>query len=454
METTLQKESVCSPEINVSGEGPRIMLFDLSVRGHHPSYIHHLIRYWHAQQLPGKLEIVVSPRFLQEHSEVIEWVRQHRIESVEFTAITAAEESELNSRKSRYQRLLRNFKEWALLCRYVQFLEATKCLLMYFDTCRLPLAFATEAPCPVSGIYFRPTFHYQHFHRQNAQPTTVSTWAKDWQEQWLLKRILRRPQLETLFSLDPFVVEPITHFPGEFNVVPLVDPVEPQAVVGDRPQILREQLGIDANRQVFLVFGALTERKGLYQLIEAIEHLSPTQCQQICLLLVGESNIQAQLQDRLLALGQAKPIEIITHYEFVPEPDVPAYFHIADVVLAPYQRHVGMSGILLLAAAAQKPVLSTDYGLMGEVVRQYELGVTVDSTVATELAKGIGQFLSSEETAGQTFEKTAGKTDSWEALCDREKMKTFAEQNSTEHFAETIFQQLFRSSVSLPLGNS
>jgi glycosyltransferase involved in cell wall biosynthesis len=98
----------------------------------------------------------------------------------------------------------------------------------------------------------------------------------------------------------------------------------------------------------------------------------------------------------------------------------------ADVILAPYQRHVGMSGILLLAAAAQKPVLSSNYGLMGEIVRRYELGLTVDSTEPKEIAKGLTRFLVEDS----------------DKLCDRAKMKSFAEQNSAEEFARVIFEHL------------
>jgi glycosyltransferase involved in cell wall biosynthesis len=94
--------------------------------------------------------------------------------------------------------------------------------------------------------------------------------------------------------------------------------------------------------------------------------------------------------------------------------------------LAPYQRHVGMSGILLLAAAAGKPVLSSDYGLMGELVRRYGLGITVDSTVPSEIAKGLMRCLTEPATV----------------LVDLDRMESFAEQHSAERYAKTIFEQL------------
>lgn len=428
MKATLVPKSICTSKTGLPKTARRILLFDLSVRGHHPSYILHLIRYWQTHRLPGRLEIVVSPRFLQEHSEVVDWVTKHRLETVRFTAISALEEAALNARKFGWQRALRNFQEWRLLCLYARQMRANHCLLMYFDTSVLPLAFARSAPCPVSGIYFRPTFHY---HRWAKGDRPLKSRLRAWREQWLLRRILRHPQLEVLFSLDHFVVDRLNQLSKTHRVVPLPDPVDTAAEVGDRAQGLRQQLGIDGDRTVFLLFGSLTQRKGLYQLLEAIRQLSEAECQRLCLLLVGESNIEAQIQGQIDQLCKDKPIQVIARYEFVAEGDVPAYFDLSDIVLAPYQQHVGMSGILLLAAAAQKPVLSADYGLMGEVVRRHQLGLTVDSAAANQIAAGMARCLHAAQ---------RGKIDE---LGDRAMMQTFAAQNSSEKFAETIFSHWY-----------
>ena len=104
-----------------------------------------------------------------------------------------------------------------------------------------------------------------------------------------------------------------------------------------------------------------------------------------------------------------------------------AYFQIADVVLAPYQRHVGMSGILLLAAAANKPVLCSNYGLMGEMVRRYHLGLTVDSSQPQEIAKGLIKFLEISNPL---------------ELCDPLPMQNWVKQNSASEFSRIIFEQV------------
>ena len=397
----------------------KLMLFDLSVKGHHPGYIQHLIKYWQKRNFNGHLDIVVSPAFFKEHSDVVNL----QSGNVSFTAITSEEEAMLSSRKSKIKRNLRNFNEWKIFCNYAQLLNTNHALLMYFDTCSLPLALGAKSPCPFSGIYFRPTFHYNQF------PGYQPSWKDQLQElreKIILSRIMKNPQLQTLFSLDPFAVGHLNKFNSQAQAVHLADPVEITSTNQNPSSSIKQDLGIEAGRYVFFLFGAITSRKGIYQLLEALKLLPNELCQKLCLLIVGESGITSKLEEIIGDISQTKPVQIIRRYEFIPDEDMQAYFQTVDVILAPYQRHVGMSGILLLAAAAGKPVLSSNYGLMGEMVRRYELGIVVDSTLPEEIASGLSRMLVTPK----------------QELCDRIKQQSFAEQNSAEKFAQTIFEYL------------
>ncbi|NJL56495.1 hypothetical protein HC928_15975 [bacterium] len=156
----------------------KLMLFDLSVRGHHPSYIQHLIRYWSVWNMQGSLDIVVSPKFLEEHGDVV--ASADDLDTVQFVAISKAEDDLLKSRKSRWKRALRNFQEWQILCKYAAMLGADHCLIMYFDTFQLPIVLSKTvgwtSPPEFSGIYFRPTFHYSRL--ANYQPSRQERWQQ------------------------------------------------------------------------------------------------------------------------------------------------------------------------------------------------------------------------------------------------------------------------------------
>jgi hypothetical protein len=72
-------------------------------------------------------------------------------------------------------------------------------------------------------------------------------------------------------------------------------------------------------------------------------------------------------------------------------------------------------------------VLCSDYGLMGEMVRRHELGLTVDSTRPEEIAGVLTQFLQISDPAD---------------LCNPKTMINFVKQNSAKEFARVIFDQV------------
>jgi glycosyltransferase involved in cell wall biosynthesis len=402
----------------------RLMLFELSVGGHYPGYIQHLVRYWRERSLIGHLDVVVSPEFLERHSDVVAEAGEDA--SIRFIAIAPSEAALLSPRSTGRSRLIRAFQEWKLLRQYATFLNVDHCLIPYFDTRQFPLALGATLPCSFSGIYFRPTFHYPTFEHHQA---SRHDWVQRSRDKFLMKRVLANPQLQTLFCLDPFVLEHWDQFHSNVQSVYLPDPVQIYDQPLEATDKLKVSLGIEPHRKVFLLFGALDGRKGIHQLLNAIALLSPEDCQQLCLLLVGPIDPQekSQLDSQIEALRRSRPVQIVGSHQFVIDRDIQPYFHLSDVVLAPYQRHVGMSAILVRAAAAQKPVLASSYGLMGEITRRYQLGVAVDSTAPHAIADGIGSLL--QNPLAQ--------------VGDRQKMQTFATQNSAQRFANVIFETIW-----------
>lgn len=368
----------------------RLVCFDLSIYGHHPHYILCLAKGWASRSAPGELIFVVSPQFLAVHSDVVTQCSK-LTDSIQFVAITEAEQADLRPKSSGYNRNLRNFQEWRLFARYAKQLRASHGLMLYLDTCLLPIAAGLAFPCPFSGIYFRPTFHYHTF---SGHTQTLKDRIQAGRERLILGRALRHPQFRRLLSLDPFAPAHIKP-PKGVTVEPLADPIDTTWQGQTSNPELREQLGIGSDRTVFLLFGALTARKGIYPLLESLDLLSEEVCQKTALVLLGEANPQDQQRIITLVahLRQQKPLQILERYEFVDEAELHAHIAMADVVLAPYQKHVGMSGIVLQAALHQKPILSPNYGLMGELVNQYGLGLRVESSNSAAIAQGLEQFV-------------------------------------------------------------
>lgn len=414
---------------NISPEKRHVLIFAPWCYGHHPIYLSHLINYWCEHNLSGFLTVLVTPSFLEEHSDVVNLIPNNCRGTVQFFPIQTEEQRNLEIKSSGLDRA---FQQYQLIWKYTAALKVNQGLILYFDSCQIPLVLGLKFPCPVSGIYYRPTFHYSQFSR--SQKLSRQERLQQWREKVFLYRIQQNPTFKTLFCLDPFAVEPINRLGRNRKATFLPDPVQLHSTLSNHAdlaelQTLKQELGFLSGRRTFLTFGRLADsRKGIEQLVMAVSLLPDELCQQLCLLFVGEPDqtAQEQLESWLVPLQMRKPVHIVRKYGFLPESAVPSYFQLADAVMAPYQRHVGMSGILLQAAAAGVPVLSSDYGLMGELSRRYNLGLAIDSTKPEEIAKGLTRLL----------------TEPLETIGDRAQMRLLVQQNSVEKFARTIFEHL------------
>lgn len=412
----------------------RFMIFDLDARGHHPGYIQHLVKYWCENDLPGHLDVLVSQVFIQRHPHIVALAEQRP--NIRFVSITTSEQAKLVSSddlaSSFKGRIIRAFQEWKIIRKYAISLGTTHIFLMYLDRVLLRMAVGAKLPCAMSVIYFRPILHYAFFPNYSLEGKE-GFWQ--WRDRVCLARFLPLSKLQTVFCLDQFAVDYINQVYNTNKAVHLADPVQRYNHTDADAEALRIQLGIEPGRSVFLMFGALeNDRKGLKETLEAIEQLPPALCRRMTILLAGTITGEAreQLEARIAEVMRSRPIQIVTQFGFVPDEAIHPYFQISDVVLVPYQRHIGMSAILVRAAAAQKPVLASDFGVIGELTRQYQLGLTVDASSPEEIGQAMMRFLL--EIPGE--------------LCNPVKQKQFADHNTAQQFAGQIFQALYNPPAS------
>ena len=396
----------------------RLLLFDLDPTGHHAGYIHHLIRYWHEWNIAGELVVVVSPAFMVMHPDIVAHVQD--APTIHLIAISEAEEA---NRQSRGRQVLQMQYEWELVVQYARQWQVKQVLLMYFDTFQMAFGLARQVPCPVAGIFFRPVFHYKDWgHR----PASNQEKLREWRKRQIIRLVVRRRSLQALFCLDPFVVTTLNQWAGRNMAAYLPDPVEVYPTTDADASVLRNRLGIEPTRRVMLVFGQLDERKGLFTLIEALKRLTSARQASWCLLLVGpvDGGIAPALDVNLGVLMARTNVQVVRHHSFIPEPDIQPFFALSDLIVTLYQRHIGMSAVLVRAAAAGRPALSSDYGLMGQLVKTKQLGQAVNAESPVAVAEALA-----------TFGQENGPVDASE-------MQSFAEQNQANEYARVIFDTL------------
>lgn len=400
------------------GASCRLMVFDLDSTGHHAGYIQHLLVYWQEAGLDDELVIVVAPDFALLHPTVVE---QARRANIRFLAITQKEWAQTKSVKSVFGQTR---LEWAFCRQYAEQLKAEHTLIMYFDKYQPAMLLSPSFPCSFSGIYFRPDFYYSQL--ENSAPKSWRERLQRLRKRLILAAVLRLPALGKLFCLDPFAVKALNSQLVPAKAVWLPDPVQVYPGRPAEPAHLKKSLGIEPGRRVALVFGYLDDRKGIETLIEAVGQLPGSIAQQLCILLVGPmpDAFNNKVSLAIEELRKQKPVQIIRQHEVIADEQIQPFFVLSDLILVLYQRHIGMSAVMVRAAAARKAILASDFGLLGKLVKEYNLGVTVDSASPTAVAAQLRSFIEEGVKA------------------DHQQMKRLAEMNRADEYARTIIETI------------
>ncbi len=412
---TLQQKSPRTSDTIDSGL-QRTLAFEIETGGHHASYIRNFAQQWAENLEPHQIHFVVTPGFFQKHADVVDLIKSFKTDTVQIHSITPSENNLLQGRVSRM------FQAWKLFCQYASQLGVDRGLLMYSDRFQIPMLVGQVSPCPVSCIYFRPTFHYGNL--DNYRPSLKQRLAA-WRKRLLVERLLKLKQMDVLFSLDSLAVGFMKdNFTTKTSIRQLPDSFVRSQTTADQIAKLRSDLKISSGRKVCLLLGSLDRRKGPLQLLDAAERLPESLQKKLCLLLVGSLHvdIQDEVIQRIGRLQQRTSVEIVLKNEYVSDTIVQRYYELADVALTTYQKHMGMSSAIIRAALAEIPVLSSDYGLMGELVNRQRLGITVDTTDPQSFSDGLAAVI---EQPGQK-------------LFDVSSASAFASSHSPSALAETL----------------
>jgi glycosyltransferase involved in cell wall biosynthesis len=159
------------------------------------------------------------------------------------------------------------------------------------------------------------------------------------------------------------------------RLVFLPDPA-PDHVLPPQAQA-RESLGIPPLAKVVLIYGALSERKGVMALIESA---SSAECpQNIYVVLAGKQSppISAFLHgSAAAALLVQKRLKIMNAY--IPDAEEARLLAVTDCMWVGYRGFYTMSAILVLAARHGIPCIVSEEGIAGYLMRKNEFGWIVN----------------------------------------------------------------------------
>lgn len=362
----------------------RVLVFEPDAEGHSQEWLQHLIEFAAADRARPAISVAAPEKLCLALARSLPAEVMGR---VELRPLSPQELRWCTDRRLTLAALAR----WWTMRRHLQQSGADSGFFLSLDLLALPLALGLGAKGKtVSGILFRPSVHYSSF---DGHCTRGRERLRDVRKNLFYRLMLRNPALDRVLSLDPFFpAYAARRYAKGHKVEHLPDPTHPVATTVPAGN----DNGPKSNgRTTFLLFGYLTERKGPLVVLDALERLTPSTAAKVGVVLAGRVDpaLRSRLEERCAHLSTLHPrLSLSIEDRRLDQAELESLVQRSDVVLAPYQRFVGSSGVLLWAARAGKPVLAQAYGLVGHLTREHHLGLSVDSSDPAAVAAAITQM--------------------------------------------------------------
>jgi glycosyltransferase involved in cell wall biosynthesis len=392
-----------------------VLILEPDAEGHSQEWLQHLAEFVAADRTVAAISIAVPPALCTALSRSMPAVAEGRIR---FVALKPRELRLCTHRSLS----VAAFARWWTMRRYLRRTGADAGFFLSLDLLCLPLACGLSVlGKPVAGILFRPSVHYRAL--GDYRPSLAER-ARDVRKDLLYRLMLRNGCVRAVLSLDPFFPAHAARcyrHGGKVRSVP--DPAQP-AIDAANCNVAVSDF-VPSGRIGLLLFGYLTERKGPLAVLDALRLVPAEVAARVAVLFAGRIDpaIRDDMERRRAILAKERPdVWLRMDDRRIDRAELEALVARSDIVLAPYQRFVGSSGVLLWAARAGRPVLAQEFGLVGRLTRDHGLGSVADSSDPTRLAQAIEQMVVQ---GPQTF-------------IDLSSARSFAALRTPDRFASTV----------------
>ncbi len=201
-------------------------------------------------------------------------------------------------------------------------------------------------------------------------------------------------------------------------------PMGPHGVLSENgttaltPEQARQALGIDADARVLLFFGNIREYKGVDDFIRTIALLKEKYDGKITGLIAGQPWKNAQELDQIIREHGVSD-NVVTHLKYIPAGELRTYFTATDVVLLPYKKMDGQTGVGNVALDYHKPMVVTEVGGLPELVLEKDCIVPPNrpDRLAEQTLKILTDAALAERLAQDS--KKLVQSNSWEAISEK-----------------------------------
>lgn len=349
----------------------KTLIFETDLLGHRLEYLHHY--YVGAVDRQDQEYVFCLPSSFSEMKRKYVWPTSPNIRFCLFSL----KEQESYSNKKPY---LFAFNASKLLARYVKKEKVDRVLL----TTIMPLVPFINLFLP-RDVKVRGIMYNFYFYNEDEY-----TKLRLYYEKLRLWFCAISKQVECIYTLnDSQSSNRLNKIYGTHKFTPIVDPV-PEINPDDYPS-LRKELKIPDSNMVFLHFGAMDKRKGTLYILDAIDLLSKEQLKNMTFIFAGQvlDCIKEQFYEKYKKV--LNKCHIILYDEFCDYEFLYSLCNTADIILIPYLITNHSSGVIGYSAVFDKPVIGPSRGLIGNLIKNNNLGVTMNQIDAYHLANQLLQ---------------------------------------------------------------
>lgn len=233
-----------------------------------------------------------------------------------------------------------------------------------------------------TALYMSPKHHRQ---AMNIGPKGRQDWLYD----KLFRSLLTNSKLHRLLVIDEFFYDfCVNKYGQQANIVQYVPDFGELTENQISKKTCRDDLGISRDSIILLVYGSLTMRKGIKQLLEAAA--DPRISNRLVILLAGKPDQHiTDLLKTQLGMDLIKSRKLITRLYFHDHSQEYSVFAASDFTWLGYVGFYGSSGVLYQSIHAGLPIIGMTDGLIGKIIERHSLGITINPNSKESIVNGL-----------------------------------------------------------------
>ena len=351
----------------------KTLIFDQSIDGHHLEYIHHL--YCEAAKKENThFYFILNPKF-NDVKHILTWPDAKNI-SIDFFT-----DKELHN-FTKNGLFVSFFLSKALNHRIKKF-DASSVFLLNIISFLPFIIFFVSSKIKISGIVY--LIYLYRWKKANwlmklsdVAKYLIFSKAKCFNQIFLLNDSVAPRYLNTLYKTSVFKYLP--------------DPIFIDTASADNVTTSRTDLDISEFQKVLLHFGALNDRKGTLEILKAIDSDIIKDINGYCFIFAGKVGTDIKVDFYKYYEENKHKCQILLFDEFCDYSFISSLCVISDLILMPYKVNEQSSGILNYAALHHKPVMGVDDGLLGKIIKRFNLGYVLKESNDRDIVDFLNNF--------------------------------------------------------------